>query len=221
MLGFIVAAVVVIVVLIVVLMRRRPAGVQGLDEAQLQARYPEDIAFMKETLGIDISTQLEYVKAALYVQDTQGVSFRELYNSSDEVARSFWQGVGQSYADDGDHIKATECFVKALAICVKGENQDLDAIAALHCSLGVAFREMGEHDKAIDLFEKSLAHHEDIGRMESPEVAILLHNLGWAWHGKGDEGKARAYYEQALALCRKIDLAEGIETVTEKMQKLQ
>jgi tetratricopeptide (TPR) repeat protein len=130
-------------------------------------------------------------------------------------------GVGRAYSKDRNHAKAAGCLEKALAIATKGGSQKPERVAELRCELGVTLNELGEHDRAIDLFEKSLAYHRENGRMECQEAAILLHNLGWAWQDKGDAGQARDHYEQALALCKKIGLAEGIQIVSEKMQKLR
>jgi tetratricopeptide (TPR) repeat protein len=221
MLGFIIAAVLVVIVLSVLLMRRRERHARLREVAQLRERYPEDIAFMEWTLGMDLGAQLEYVKATLYLEETQGVKFRELYESNAELARSFWVGVGRDYAKDGNHAKAAECFGKALAIALRDESRWPEALAELRCEMGVTLNTLHEHDRAIELFEKSLAYHREKGQPECREVAILLHNIGWSWQGKGDAVQARALHTQALALCQKIGLAEGIEIVSEKMRKLK
>lgn len=191
---------------------------RGADEPQFS---PEDRKFFEEVLGVDVDEHKEFLRPLAALEEAQGVHFRDLYASNEDLARNFWEGVAHSYFEEKHFEQAADCYLKSLDFHLKQSTEETSETAQLRCNLGVALTETGRGGEAIHQFEKSLHFNNECGDDNQEVIATLLHNLGWAWETNGDNVKALDYYKRSLALCEEIGHDDGIENLKPKIQALQ
>lgn len=104
----------------------------------------------------------------------------------------------------GEHGKAIEYWVQALAICRNVYGEKHQDVATLLNNLGEAWRALGDHRNAIDYNEQALVIDEVVFGKKHPNVARDLNNLGSSWYALGNHHKAINYYESALDIWKSV-----------------
>lgn len=195
---------------------------QGREHAAAEPEFSEeDRRFFEDVLGVDVEEHKEFLRPLAAMEQAQGVHFRDLYESNEELARNFWQGVGQSYFEEKHFDQAAESFLKALGFYMKNGGQETAETAQLRCNLGIALTESGRGAEAVHQLEKSLEFNREHDPDQQDVIASLLNNLGWAWETEGDNAKALDCYEKSMALCEEIGLEEAVENLKPKIDSLR
>jgi len=188
------------------------------DEPQFSA---EDRKFFEDVLGVDVEEHKEFLRPLAALEQAKGIHFRDLYEHNDELARNFWEGVGQSYFEEKHFDQAAQSFLKALGFYMKNGDEETAETAQVRCNLGIALTEAGRGAEAVHQFEKCLEFNRTHVPDDQGVIAALLHNLGWAWETDGDNVKALDFYEQSMALCEEIGDEDAVENLKPKIDSLK
>ena len=112
---------------------------------------------------------------------------------------------GLAHYSLGEHSRATELYLQALAIAREIGDQEGEGNAL--GNLGLAYATLGDTQRAIGLYEQALALDRAIGdrRGEGADLG----NLGLAYYSLGETRRAIELYAQRLAIAREIEDPRG------------
>lgn len=195
---------------------------RGREHAGTEPEFSaEDRRFFEEVLGVNVDELKEFLRPLAALEQSKGIHFRDLYETNEELACNFWQGVGQSYFEEKHFDRAAQCFLKALGFYMKNNGGETSDTAQVRCNLGIALTEAGRGAEAVHQFEKCLEFNRGQDQEDPEVIAALLHNLGWAWETDGDNAKALGYYEQSLAICQEIGDEDAVANLKPKIHSLK
>ena len=115
-----------------------------------------------------------------------------------------YNNVGLTYGALGDHRKALEYELKALAISEKVLPPEHPDLATSYNNVGGTYGALGDHQKALEYKLKALAICEKVLPLEHPLMAACYNNVGLTYGDLGDHQKALEYKLKALAICEKV-----------------
>ena len=115
-----------------------------------------------------------------------------------------YNNLGSIYGDLGDHKKALEFQLKALAIREKVLPPDHPHLAASYNNVGATYSDLGDHKKALEFKLKALEIREKVLPPEHPSLATSYNSVGITYACMKDFLKAAEYLEKALAIREKV-----------------
>ena len=130
-----------------------------------------------------------------------------------------YNNLGSTYGDLGDHRKALEYKLKALAIWEKVLPGDHPDLATSYNNVGNTYGALGNHNKDLEYQLKALAIWEKALPNDHPSLAASYNNVGGTYRALGDYNKALEYALKALAIWEKVlpgdhpDLAQSYNNV--------
>lgn len=130
-----------------------------------------------------------------------------------------YNNVGSTYGDLGDHNRALEYLLKALAIKEKVLPPNHPDLASSYSNVGMTYGDLGDHTKALEYQLKALAIFEKVLPPEHPHLASSYNNVGSIYSHLGDHRKALEYQLKALTIKEKMlpldhpDLASSYNNV--------
>ena len=127
----------------------------------------------------------------------------ETMPGSRELAAAY-NNVGHTYGALGDHNKALEYKLKALAICEKVLPGDHPDLVLSYNNVGGTYGDLGDHNKALEYQLKALAIREKVLPGDHPDLAASYNNVGYTYGDLGDHNKALEYKLKALAIWEKV-----------------
>ena len=121
---------------------------------------------------------------------------------------SFYNQVGGTFGDLGDHRKALDYQQKALRIRQKELSPEHPELAAIYNSVGCTYSELGDHKKALEYQQKALSIREKALSGDSLELVASYHSVGHTYGKLGERKKWRDYALKALVIQEKVLPAE-------------
>ena len=131
---------------------------------------------------------------ALFVQ---GVDFAQAEDAT------YWINLGDEYYNQGDNVKAIECFLEAKNIQEKTLGKEHPDYAELLNDLGYLYKSMGDYTNTEGYYLEAKAIWERALGKEHPDYALSLNNLGALYDTLGDYARAEGYYLEAKAIWEK------------------
>ena len=119
-----------------------------------------------------------------------------------------YNNVGSTYGDLGDHKKALEYQLKALAIKEKVLPQDHPDLASSYNNVGMTYGDLGDRHKALEHMLKGLEIYEKVLTQDHPDLASSYNNAGMTYSDLGDHQKALEYMLKGLEIRVKVLPAE-------------
>jgi len=110
---------------------------------------------------------------------------------------------GIQYYNQGDFVKAKECFLEAKEIFEKTLGKNHPSYASLLNNLGALYSVMGDYTNAKRYNHEATAIMEKTLGKEHPFYAGSLISLGVLYSEIGDYAKAEGYYLEAVAIMEK------------------
>lgn len=138
----------------------------------------------------------EYGEAAAAFEETLR------YHPDDDPNRPvvlLW--LANSYAGNGDHVKAQECFAELLASPNALEEDKISARRDLAWNLGKLHYESEKYEEAAAAFEEVLSYQPE----DDPDHWNTLIWLGNCYETMGDHGKAQDCFEKVLASANSLE----------------
>ncbi len=114
-------------------------------------------------------------------------------------------GLGRTYADEGQGREALKCFEKALPVFQQSGERAGEALVLN--DMGPAYAEIGQKQKALESLNQALAIWREIGSREGE--ALTLNNIGRVYRDLGQQQSAMDYYSQALPIWREVGNRNG------------
>lgn len=111
-----------------------------------------------------------------------------------------YNNAGYAYGILGDHQKALDYKLKALAIREKilpGTHPDL---ALSYDNIGNTYGDLGNHRKALEYQLKALCIHKRVLPPDHPDLAASYNNVGYTFGALGEHTKALEYKMKALEI---------------------
>lgn len=115
-----------------------------------------------------------------------------------------YNNVGMTCGDLGDHYRALEYQLKALAIREKVLPPEHPDLASSYNNLGYTYGRLGDHYRALEYQLKTLAIREKVLSPEHPDLAQAYNNVGSTYGALGDHQKALEYIQKALTIRKKV-----------------
>ena len=115
-----------------------------------------------------------------------------------------YNNVGSTYSALGDHKKALEYQLKALAIREKVLPPEHPDLAISYNNVGSTYGNLGSHNKALEYQLKALAIQEKVLPRSHPHLATSYNNVGLTYGELGGHNKALEYQLKALAIREKV-----------------
>ena len=114
-------------------------------------------------------------------------------------------GLGRTYADEGQGREALKYFEKALPVFQQSGERAGEALVLN--DMGPAYAEVGQKQKALESLNQALAIWREIGSREGE--ALTLNNIGRVYRDLGQQQSAMDYYNQALPIWREVGNRNG------------
>ena len=114
-------------------------------------------------------------------------------------------GLGRTYADEGQSREALKCFEKALPVFQQSGERAGEALVLN--DMGPAYAEIGQKQKALESLNHALAIWREIGSREGE--ALTLNDIGRVYRDLGQQQSAMDYYTQALPIWREVGNRNG------------
>ena len=115
-----------------------------------------------------------------------------------------YNNVGYAYDDLGDHQKALEYNLKALAIRERVLPEDHPDLALSYNNVGRTYGALGDHQKALEYKLKALAIRERMLPEDHPDLAISYGNVGSTYRAMGEPQKALEYDLKVISIFEKV-----------------
>jgi len=115
-----------------------------------------------------------------------------------------YMDLGKDYYNQGNYVKAIECFLKAKDIIEKTLGKEHFNYALTINYLGLLYDDMGDYAKAERYYLETIAILEKTLGKNHPSYATLLNNLGFLYQNMGDYAKAECYHLEAIAIREKV-----------------
>lgn len=132
------------------------------------------------------------------------VELREKSNPDSDNLATAYNNVGLTYGNLGNHPKALEYNLKALAIKEKVLPPGHPGIAISYNNVGYTYCNMGDHKKGLEYQLKALAIWEKVLPPEHQNLATSYNNVGVTYDELGDHEKALDNQLKALVIREKI-----------------
>ena len=169
----------------------------------LQEKEAENIAMMRNTVGVEILDFGNYLQALEYLKKALSIREKILPSEHPDLAWSY-NNVGGAYGKLGDWEKALEYSKKALSIREKVLRSEHPDLALSYNNVGGAYGKLGEWEKALEYLKKALSIWEKSLPSEHPDLATSYNNVGSAYGELGDWEKALEYLKKALSIREKV-----------------
>ncbi len=114
--------------------------------------------------------------------------------------------MGSTYGNLGNHHKALDYQLKALAILEKVLPREHPDLATSYNNVGGTYGELGSHHKALDYHLKALAIQEKVLPQEHPHLAASCSNIAWTYHNMGEFLQAAPYMRRAADIIERSNL---------------
>ena len=134
----------------------------------------------------------------------RSVEKREQHQPDSNDLAASYNNVGCSYDNLGEHQKALECKLKALAIFERVMQEDNPSLAVGYNSAGYTYGMLGEHQKALEYKQKALAIQERVLPEDHPDLVISCNNVGLTYGALGEHQKALEYLLKALTIRERV-----------------
>ena len=115
-----------------------------------------------------------------------------------------YNNLGTTYGDLGDHKKALEYKLKAMAIWEQVLPPTHPSLATSYNDVGLTYGHLGDHEKALEYKLKDLAICEQVLPPTHPDLATSYNNVGHTYGHLGDHEKALEYQLKALAIREQV-----------------
>jgi len=149
----------------------------------------------------------------------KSVERKELSQPDSNNLAAAYNNVGSTYGDLGDHKRALEYQLKALAIREKVLPPDHPDLATSYNNVGLAYGQMGDREKKLEYYLKALTIFEKVLPPDHPYLATSYNNVGLTYGNLGDHKRALEYQRKALVIREKVlppthpDLAQSCNNV--------
>ena len=114
-------------------------------------------------------------------------------------------GLGRTYADEGQGREALKCFEKALPVFQQSGERAGEALVLN--DMGPAYAEIGQKQKALESLNQALGIWREIASRQGE--ALTLNNIGRLYRDLGQQQTAMDYYNQALPIWREVGNRNG------------
>ena len=114
-------------------------------------------------------------------------------------------GLGRTYADEGQGREALKCFEKALPVFHQSGERAGEALVLN--DMGPAYAEIGQKQKGLESLNQALVIWCEIGSREGE--ALTLNDIGRLYRDLGQQQSAMDYYNQALPIWREVGNRNG------------
>ncbi|HVN94575.1 MAG TPA: tetratricopeptide repeat protein [Terracidiphilus sp.] len=114
-------------------------------------------------------------------------------------------GLGRTYADEGQGREALKYFEKSLPIFQQSGERVGEALVLN--DMGPAYAEIGQKQKALESLNQALAIWREIGSRQGE--ALTLNDIGRVYRDLGQQQSAMDYYNQALPIWREVGNRNG------------
>ncbi len=114
-------------------------------------------------------------------------------------------GLGRTYADEGQGREALKYFEQALPIFHQSGERAGEALVLN--DMGPVYAEIGQKQKALESLNQALGIWREIGSREGE--ALTLNDIGRLYRDLGQQQSAMDYYNQALPIWREVGNRNG------------
>lgn len=115
-----------------------------------------------------------------------------------------YNNISTAFGNLGEHSKALEYTLKAVAICERLVPPDHPDLAAAYNNVGFAYNDIGKHSEAMEFLLKAMKIHEKSGTTDRLALAISYNNVGFTFSAMGDYAQALEYELKALAIRKEV-----------------
>ena len=140
-------------------------------------------------------------------------------NGNQKELATCYNNLGYTYGELGNHPKALEYMLKALAIRETVLPENHPELATSYNNVGSTYGDLGDHRKALEYKLKALTIFEKALPPEHPDLASSYDNVGGTYGDLGDHQKALEYKLKALKIRETVlpenhpDLAQSYNNV--------
>ena len=134
----------------------------------------------------------------------RSVEKKEQHQPDSNNLAAGYNNVGCAYDNLGEHRKALEYKLKALALWERVLPEDHPDLAVGYISAGYTYGALGEHQKALEYQQKGLALWERVLPEDHPDLAQSCNNVGNTYGALGDHQKALEYLLKALSIWERV-----------------
>ena len=136
--------------------------------------------------------------------DLRYVEKMEQHQPDSKNLATGYDNVGSTYGDLGEHQKALEYLLKALAIRERVLPEDHPDLAQSYNNVGSTYGDLGDHEKELEYDLKALAIRERVLPEDHPDLATSYNNVGMTYGDLGEHQKALEYQQKALAIRKRV-----------------
>ena len=177
--------------------------------SQIAALYETASEVLQETDGVWAGnagylwgTLMESRRALTCSQ--RAVALREQNTPNSQSLATAYSNLGSTYSHLGDHEKALEYQLKALAIKEQVLPPTHPSLATSYNNVGGTYGDLGDHAKALEFKLKALAIREQVLPPTHPSLATSYNNVGGTYGDLGDHAKELEYLLKALAIQEQV-----------------
>ena len=136
--------------------------------------------------------------------------YRELLNTAweYELVNMNWVRDNFPAIDLGEHQKALEYLLKALAIRERVRPEDHPDLALSYSNLSYTYGELGDHEKELEYDLKALEIRERVLPGNHPDLAQSCNNIAWTYYRLGRLEEAAVHMRRAADIISRSTLPE-------------
>ena len=142
---------------------------------------------------------LETSPFSFWIEKTSLNQIKHLKSKDINIAASYNKR-GQVYYNQGEYLKALECFLKSLDIRKSIYEDSHPALGPSYNNVGSVYEKLGELKKALEYHLKSLDINTSAYGENHPEVATSYNNIGLVYYNQGEYKKAIEYHLKSLSI---------------------
>lgn len=163
-------------------------------------------------------SKLGEAKAALDCNQKMVQNLEESMPDSSALATAY-NNLGNTYSDLGDHNKALEYLLKALAIYEKVLPGNLPGLARSYNNVGSTYGNLGNHKKELEYLTKAIEIFEADLPENHLDLARSYDNMGTTYYHLFDHERALEYQRKAMEIFEAVlpgnhpDLAQSYNNV--------
>ncbi len=162
-------------------------------------KTPQDIAQIRNSMGVELSSLGEYGKAAEQYREAINIWEKTLGPEHPTTAKALGN-LGVVYQSLGDFDSALKFNQRALEIFRRIHGEFHPDVANHLENVGTSYGSRGDLGKAEEYLSKALTIWERIYGPDHQEVALTLHNLGCLSVMRGEMAKAVLILERCLRI---------------------
>ena len=163
-------------------------------------------------------SKLGEAKAALDCNQKMVQNLEKSMPDSSALATAY-NNLGNTYSDLGDHNKALEYLLKALAIYEKVLPRNLPGLARSYNNVGSTYGNLGNHKKELEYLTKAIEIFEADLPENHLDLARSYDNMGTTYYHLFDHERALEYQRKAMEIFEAVlpgnhpDLAQSYNNV--------